>query len=288
MLQYAHRFVAPSRILLLALPRILVPGVINPQWRVDMNAETCTKSGTETFRAGAPMPFKSELPSDLRERVEEFSQTNNLLDLYMRYSWNGDTWKAGFPKIRELELRLSNSDRSYGITLKDVKAVVEWSMDCPGKVTCHSDIVMPANVLQNKEGRAEPKLEDDPTCPMLKFDGSLRGAGPTYRTKVLRFALPREYGAIDTCCVRAFGREGRGWLDLKNVQGGHGPRIYTNKTCWPSQYGVWINILRHLAGTLPAKCKHPQQFLNAGIRRSGVWECADVEMALFWFAYTAQ
>jgi hypothetical protein len=59
---------------------------------------------------------------------------------------------------------------------------------------------------------------------------------------------------------------------------------------WPSEFGTWLAILGHIAGTLNASgvtCPHPNQFITAQLRQQGKWLPADVEMALFSYASQA-
>jgi len=77
------------------------------------------------------------------------------------------------------------------------------------------------------------------------------GLGPTYLSKVIRFALPEEYGAIDTRIVRVVGQgdpasRQHNWLALRVRNDGYGWYIPKVQVTWPNDYAKWINILRFL------------------------------------------
>jgi hypothetical protein len=116
--------------------------------------------------------------------------------------------------------------------------------------------------------------------------------GPTYASKVLRFALPKHYGAIDSRCVRVFGQgdpasKKQDWLELQASPSNKSRNrwgILESQAGWPQGYGVWLAILRHIASTIAVPCPHPPIFAKEGLRRMGQWACADVEMALFTYA----
>lgn len=128
-------------------------------------------------------------------------------------------------------------------------------------------------------------IDKNPENIAQMLQDSTKQLGPTYVSKVLRFALPVHFGAIDTRCVRMFGEDSdHRWVSLKVVDYGYGPYIETASSRWPRGYGTWINILRYFAHHLPTNCPHPQNFVDSGLRTKGVWTCADVEMALFAYA----
>ena len=116
-----------------------------------------------------------------------------------------------------------------------------------------------------------------------------KGIGPTYLSKVLRFGLPQEYGAIDSRCVRVFGKgdpdsSRHSWLDIRVRNDGYGWYIPRTQSHWPKGYGVWLDILRFFSNRLTRPCLHPQSFVATGLRCKNMWTCADVEMALFAYA----
>ena len=233
------------------------------------------------------MPFLPRaIAPELVAKLEEFAKTNDFADLYKRYNWRNDTYRNGFPEILKLELRLSASDKSNGISREDVLAILKWGRLPNPKQIRWTDGVLKANTLHTDWGAPNPNLEADPLSPtkdIKKNDPS--GLGPTYISKVLRFALAEAYGAIDTRCVRVFGKGDptaarQAWLTLR-VQ--YNDRWYI-QSGWPTEYGTWINILRYFRRVLPYNCPHPAGFVDAGQRREGKWTCADIEMVLFCYA----
>lgn len=225
------------------------------------------------------------LNQTLKKKLDAFLGTQNLSELYRAYAWRNDTHIQGFPDIFSLETRLVKMAQTYGISLEDVKCVAKWGGLPLGRIK-GEDVVLPALTLHTATGSPLPALGDAPLKPLLTLIKTItRGIGPTYFSKILRFGLPQEYGAIDTRCIRTFGQRegGLNWLALYAL---YGNRWYipAAQAGWPNEYGKWINILRYFASHLPDNCPHPKEFVTAGLRKSGIWECADVEMALFSYA----
>jgi len=143
-------------------------------------------------------------------------------------------------------------------------------------------------------GKPHSEIEKTPLAPVKKLQARTKQLGPTSLSKVLRFALPSEYGAIDTRIVRVVGRgddasKRQQWLDLKARDDGYGWYIPKAQGTWPGEYATWIDILRFLAAHLNeqgTECPHPPAFVDRGLRTRGVWYCADVEMALWSYAST--
>ncbi|MDT8422069.1 MAG: hypothetical protein RQ754_16700 [Desulfuromonadales bacterium] len=219
------------------------------------------------------------------EAIRKFVCDNDLYGLYRSYSWGGDQWESGFLDILKLETQLSNHDHSSGISLDDVKAVANWGkLRNPGRI-CGVSPVLPQKSCSNAiTNRLEP-------LNVLKIS-IIKGIGSTYFTKILRFAAPAIYGALDTRCVRAFGKgdpisQHHDWLDLTVKNYGYGWFIPEAQKNWPAGYGQWLEILDTFCSILPANCPHPESFVRHGMRNKGVWTCADVEMALFAYASNA-
>jgi hypothetical protein len=158
-----------------------------------------------------------------------------------------------------------------------------------GRVAGQPCVALPFT-FRAPNGAVQPTLAHAPLAPLSAISRRVTtGVGPTYISKVLRFSLPQEYGAIDTRCVRVFGHgdpvvHRHDWLKLRVHNSGSG--WYIANTNWPDDYASWVNILRYFASALPANCPHPVTFVRSGLRKQGVWVCADVEMALF--AYASQ
>lgn len=234
----------------------------------------------------APGPMTPELVS----KLVDFAKTYDFADLYKRYRWGNDDHKSSFQDILKLELRLSASDKSNGISLEDVLAVAKWGAPRNLKIIRGSDTVLEANKLHTNKGESRPELDTAPLGPVKEIVKSVpKGLGPARISKVLRFGLAEEYGVIDSQLVRVFGigdskSAKHEWLKLKVRNYGDGWHIPRTQSGWPAEYGTWINILRFFCYLLPAKCPHPAKFVDTGQRRLGKWTCADVEMALFCYA----
>lgn len=240
------------------------------------------------------MPFQSQgLAVALVQQLEAFIANNNFPQLYAAYDWEKDTHANGFPDIFNLESQISKEDMKTGITIAGVRAVSAWGrLRNPNRVQ-GPNIVTPANTLRTASNTPQPQLEANPHLPITALQ-HLSGIGPTYQSKVLRFGLANEFGAIDTRCVRVFGQgdqenQKNAWLQLntrRSIQNGRpgGWYIPEAQVGWPAEYTKWINILRYFANQLPNNCPHPENFINAGFRIGGAWACADVEMALFTYA----
>jgi hypothetical protein len=237
------------------------------------------------------MAFQAKaLNPPLTQDLDAFLQAHSFPDLYRAYAWESDTYENGFPDIYCLESRLVMADQTTGITLSDVKCVAKWgAMRNQGRIA-GAQVVLPPRSLHAPEGAAAPALDDAPLAPVLALQASITGGvGPIYLSKVLRFGLPQEYGAIDTRCVRTFGQgdadvRRHNWIELSARNHGYGWYIPKAQGAWPREYATWINILRYLAMRSRGDCPHPTSFVRAGLRREGVWECGDVEMALFSYA----
>ena len=213
----------------------------------------------------------------LKNKLNYFLYKQDFVELYKEYNWKDDNHRAGFPKIRNLEKQLTNQVKVGGVAEIDINTVVQWGNPRPFVkptiIVINSDILPLLNYTLPdwNESYSEAKL-------VYKLESSVYNLGPTYASKVLRFARPEHFGAIDRWCVNMFGKNGLQWIDL-SVKGkaiaGDG---------WPCGYGVWINILRYFAHKLPSNCPHPPDFISDGLRDEGDWTCADVEMALFSYA----
>lgn len=240
------------------------------------------------------MPFQpTGLSRDSTGLLSAFLARHSLSALYRGYSWGRDTWEAGFPDITELETRLVRAARDNLLLREDIVDVAQW-----GGLTNWSGIRCPETLeLPLYEGDAPAKsIEHDPLAPVRLLDEQTSGLGPTYLTKVLRFALPSEFGAIDTRIVRVVGlgdphSARQKWLSLKVSKSNYGERwaIAKSQSAWPREYQTWTDMLRFLACGVNASCEscpHPKKLLERGLRQEGVWTCADVEMALFSYAST--
>jgi len=237
------------------------------------------------------MTFQAQtLNPVVTQDLDTFLQVQSFPDLYRAYAWRNDRFENAFPDICRLESQLVMMDQKGGITLSAVERVAEWgAMRNQGRIA-GAEVVLPPRSLHTPEGVAVADLGNHPLTPVRVLQANITGGvGPTYLSKVLRFALPQEYGAVDTRCVRVFGRgdsdvRRHDWVELSARNYGDGWSIPTTQSAWPKEYATWVNILRYFAMRLPGDCPHPASFVMAGLRKQGVWECADVEMALFSYA----
>lgn len=243
-----------------------------------------------TKEARLIQPFKPNvIPNNLVQELESFLEHHNFAELYKAYLWKNDVHHAGFPDIFRLEYLLDIHQRVGGITADDVTEVAKWGgLNKINQIQCMGLVLKP-NTICSQGGSPYPQLKDNITSPLESLrKGIIKGIGPTYLSKVLRFICPQEYGAIDTRCVRVFGNgdedsKCHSWLNLyvRNYGRWFIPEAQEN---WPNGYGRWIDILRFFAHRIPQDCPHPAPFVNQGLRSKNIWTCADVEMALFVYA----
>ena len=231
------------------------------------------------------------LSPDLTGKLDDFLAQHDFPNMYRSYSWNNDTHSAGFPDILCLEARFRDRiSKPEDIVLEDIRCVVHWGGGGPEEIG-RIKITDKVRFLRIARRLHEPQIAGNPEFPARDLDYSVNGIGPTYVSKVLRFAMPTQYGVIDTRLVGAFGsNSNRRWVQLiVEHQAIKRPikRPGTSDDHWYPGYDRWVNILRYLALRLHEEsicCPHPQQFVDNDLRDAGVWTCADVEMALF--AYT--
>jgi len=240
------------------------------------------------------MPFPPlNLSVDLQNGLDVFFHEQDFVALYKSYRWQQDTYRNGFPHILNLEDSLRTAAVNNRITMQHVISVAHW-----GKLRNIKRVKGPEGTLKvalyQRNGSPFPELAKNPLPPIVSLQRQITGLGPTYLSKVIRFALPEEYGAIDTRIVRVFGRgdpasRQQNWLNLKARNYGYGWYIPKTQATWPSDYAKWLGILRFFASRLneprsPCPCPHPTNFIERGLRLQGVWGCADVEMAIFSYA----
>ena len=239
------------------------------------------------------MSFQPNNLSDaLQNQLIDFFKENDFATLYKSYAWRRDTYPNGFPDILKLEQDCKTA-RSNKISIQQIHGIAEWGGLANINGIRSSAGVLNVNLYQSN-GFPLTELGDNPLLPLNDLDGQTRGLGPTYLTKVLRFCLPMEYGAIDTRIVRVFGKSNptirrHNWLSLTVTE--EGGRFYISRwqAKWPSDYSRWINILRFFASLLNSSdtrqfCPHPISFVEKKLRIKGIWVCADIEMAIFSYA----
>jgi hypothetical protein len=229
------------------------------------------------------------MPESTRKKVETFVATTDLPSCYRQYDWKNDCWKDGFREILQLEKSISTAARNQRITKSHILGIAQWGgLPNIERIRCYKDpLVIP--LYDGKE--ISTAVKNDPVMAVRILKQQTAGIGPTYISKVLRFAAPAEFGAIDTRLIRVFGfgdEKSRKMqiLDLK-ASVSEGGRWFIGPDNWPGEYGTWIAILNHITGILNSSgisCPHPNQFVTAELRQQGTWLPADVEMALFSYA----
>ena len=217
------------------------------------------------------------LPEALMITLDEFHENNNFVNLYKSYSWGKDKWDKdnGFEKIFELEKKLSIKAYRGGLEISDLEWIRNWGQTY--RLT---------PIINNIDGRVNFDRRfycDQNICKKISFVfNSINGFGITYSSKVLRFILPKEFGAIDSRIVKVFGNQSDNpWFNLATPNAG-GAIIQANQ--WEEGYQSWIDILYYFSSKLGNTCPHPNNFTKVGLRNCNVWTSADVEMALFVYA----
>ena len=231
----------------------------------------------------------TEISAELQSSLEDFAKKHDFQRLYKEYSWRTDTWQNGFPDILRLETRIANAARNNLVRRSDILAVAEWgNLRNTNRIECPLTLTLPLY----EHGHADKRIKRDPLIPLRTLQAKTKGLGPTGLSKVLRFALPSEYGAVDTHIVRLVGigdeiSKQESWLSLRVRNYGYGWYIPKDQSAWPKEYSKWINILRFFSDLLNnsgRSCPHPEAFSENGLRTQGIWACADVEMTLFSYA----
>jgi hypothetical protein len=233
------------------------------------------------------MPFSPRyLTNDLENKLRDFLKSNDFTRMYKEYFWRNDNWENGFPDIFKLEKKVLISAKGNFLCKEDIICIVIW-----GGFRNIKRVVCPESIKTTlyENGKINEALKENPLITLRELKNCIKGLGPTYLSKILRFAQPAEFGAIDTRIVRVVGNgdfdhKRHDWINIKVCNYGDGWYIPSQQSSWPSEYSKWINILRYFAMVLNNEkvfCPHPINFPKSNLRAEGVWECADVEMALF-------
>ena len=229
--------------------------------------------------------------SEVARFLKEHEQ--DMPEIYKTYDWEGDIWKKdfGFPKLFELEREISKAAKAYALDKKHLMMIAIW-----GKLRNRKRIERIEKFKITLYINDEPAfwLTDEPENIISIVVCRIPGFGPTFSSKLLHFAVPQVFGILDTWLVRTFGEgdldsQCYKFLNLKATeQRDGGWAIPTTQPTWPDEYGTWIRILNYLAEKLNTDkipCPHPLNYIEAGLRKDGIWYPADVETALFSYAY---
>jgi len=231
------------------------------------------------------------LPESTQEKVLELLSEISLSQDYQSYNWRNDRWINGFQDIVRLECTMIDAAKRNRITKDHLLQIAQWGRHpSQDMITCQDRIELPLYV----DGTYADWVESNPVKGIKVFAPQMSYFGKVYQSKLLRFAMPWEYGAIDKILCQVFGRgdpasQHTELLSLKVKYDYQKNRwdLQDQQAEWPSEYGTWIQILRMIASELNQSgmpCPHPELMYARGLRKKGIWECADVEMALFSFA----
>ena len=227
------------------------------------------------------------LKTSVKDCIDDLIETCDFPELYRTYAWKRDLWQNGFPDICRLEREVGDAARAGTLSEEHLKAIARW-----GGLPNIERIRAPApiRIALFEDGDVARWVRENPENAIRVLGGQIRGFGPTYTSKLLRFAAPELFGAIDTRIVRVFGAGDTArlhLLDLTATPVDGRWAILSGQQGWPEEYGTWTAILTYAAAELNAAgqpCPHPEALTNAGLRERGIWLNADVEMAFFNYA----
>ncbi len=221
-----------------------------------------------------------------RKNIDNFLREQKIVDLYKSYRWNDDTWRNGFPELFRLEEEISKAARANSLGEDHLKMIAVW-----GRLRNIKRISWP------EPKRIQFYINDSPADLLVKepgkiirmLDDQIIGFGPTYCSKILHFAVPMVFGALDSRLVRTFGIGAKQYplLNLRANRSKTGGSI-TKRAGWSGEFKTWISVLNYFARTLNERgpqCPHPREYIISGLRTKGKWLPADVETALFSYTY---
>lgn len=212
--------------------------------------------------------------------------------LFKAYDYDGDSYRDGFPKMFALERRITDAAKHNSFDRDDLMEITKWGGNHRNMGRLNQmDWKFKFTLYVNDEPLSWLKDESENYVSAVKE--RIPGFRATYSTKLLHFAVPSVFGMLDTWLVRTFGEgdtdhQRYKFLKLEATNHGGGWAIDTPKKYWPSEYGIWIRIINTIADTLndrKIQCPHPLNYIQSGIRKEGIWFPADVETALFSYAY---
>jgi hypothetical protein len=226
------------------------------------------------------------LKPEIQKTLEKILIDLNFPELYSKYEWKGDSWAKGFPDLYYLETTISDAAKTGDIQKHHLVDIAKWGKLRNTKgISCKE----PLGLVLYENGEPAPGLLQEPETAIEKIDEMVKGFGPTYSSKLLHFAVPKIFGALDTRLVRIFGNAAPEYhlLNLDARKSGDRWLIPPGQDGWPEEYGTWIAVLNYLAEQLNKtgkSCPHPRLYYEKELREKGVWLPADVETALFSYA----
>lgn len=217
-------------------------------------------------------------------RYREVEVARLLGDLDFPALYRRSTQGRDFLRVYRLEREMTAAARTGTLGPDHVRAVA-----CPGEEVACAD-PLPVTLYIGDVPAYWLMHRPEETIRLLAWQ--IPGPGPTTLSRLLRFAVPQVFGAVDPGLVRVFGRGDPGaqryrLLDLRVLLAGGRWTIPATQPGWPGAYGVWVETLQAIARLLNREevcCPHTGPFLRAGLRDRGIWVAADVEMALAGYA----
>jgi len=211
------------------------------------------------------------LSTTITAEIDRLLAEVDMVREYRAYRWKADSWMNGFPEICNLEGSLSSAARENRLGYFHARNLAIWGgLPNPLGIRCQE----PLNLALYTGGKPSPWLRDNADNVMRMLESQIRGFGPTYCSKMLRFSVPSVFGAIDTRLVRVFGSGDPGaqeyqLLDLQVTRSDPRWAIPSHQESWPMEYGTWTAIPHRMAGTLnegSIACPHPMTLSAANLR----------------------
>ena len=230
------------------------------------------------------------IPLELESQIAKFLREQKMIDLYLSYKWEGDTYENGFSELFNIEKETLSAAKNNSYNLPLLKKIGRWGNHPNPESISSPD---PLNITLYLNGKPVPWLSKEPVNAICIIEGQVHGFGPTFSSKLLHFAVPQIFGALDTRLVRIFGKNSEDsepyqLLNLHVLRPKKGrPSIDPKQDGWPEEFGTWIVILHHMSEFLNKNeifCPHPEHYIQAGLRERDKWLPADVETALFSYA----
>ena len=219
----------------------------------------------------------------------------DMPDLFRIYDYNGDYYVDGYPKLFDLEKETIKAAKQNSFNREILMKIADWG-NLPNKNPVN-EIKHPIKINLYVDGEPISWLNTKPENIIGDVE-KIPGFSATFSSKLLHFAVPQIFGILDTWLVRTFG-EGDpvhqrykflklNAIKVKTTKGAGRWKISTLRSVWPGEFGTWIRILNYIADQLNEEkilSPHPQNLLESGFRKNGIWYPADVETALFSYAY---
>jgi hypothetical protein len=188
-----------------------------------------------------------QLTRSHKNTLDDLIQDVNFPKLYRSYTWQGDSWKEGFQDLFRLEQEISQAARERALGINHLLDIAVWGgLRNKKRISCPRSLKIQLYTKDSPAGW----LKKEPAKAVELLDSQIIGFGPTYSSKILHFAVPKVFGALDSRLVRTFGRINETMqpyplLKLKATHVGSSWAIYPNQPGWPDEFGTW-NICAQL------------------------------------------